>query len=70
MAVRGIVMADILKTAEQFVRRACECHRLEEQLLALAYQEIWPVLRKQSSAKGATTKSDARRRVDAESRRA
>ena len=61
-------MADVPKGPERPLRRICECHRLEDQLLALAYQEIWPVLRKQISTKGATKKSIPR--VEAETRRA
>ena len=39
-------MADVPKTAERPLQRACECHRLEDQLLDLAYREAWPQVRK------------------------
>ena len=39
-------MADIRKAPDRRVLRACERHRLEEQLLALAYEHIRPVVRR------------------------
>ena len=31
---------------QRLVRRCFEAHRLEEELLALAYEQIWPQLRR------------------------
>jgi hypothetical protein len=63
-------MADVPKGPERPLQRICECHRFEDQLLALAYQAIWPVLRKQTSTKGATTTKKSVARLEAKSRRA
>jgi len=39
-------MADRRKVPDRRVLRSCERHRLEEQLLAMAYEEIRPVIRR------------------------
>jgi hypothetical protein len=38
-------MEDLRKTPERCLRQCFEGHRLEEQLLAMAYEEIRPVIR-------------------------
>jgi hypothetical protein len=38
------------------VQRAFECHRLEEELWSLAYQQLEPVIRRKTPASGAKTK--------------
>jgi hypothetical protein len=48
-------MADDRRTRDRRVQRSCECHRLEDQLWSLAYQQLWPVIRKQPKAKGTPT---------------
>jgi hypothetical protein len=45
-------MADDRKTQDRPVQRAFECHRLEQQLCSLAYEELWPVIRKRTRAAG------------------
>jgi hypothetical protein len=37
------------------VQRCYERHRMEEQLWSLAYQQVWPVIRKKPRASGAQT---------------
>ena len=46
-------MADDRKTQDRPVQRRYECHRLEEQLWSLAFQQVWPVIRKKPKASGA-----------------
>jgi hypothetical protein len=46
-------MADDRKTPDRPVQRCFEGQRLEEQLWSLAYQELWPVIRKKTTANGA-----------------
>lgn len=47
-------MEDRRKTPERRVLHRFEGHRLEEQLLALAYEQIWPVIRERSRRPAAT----------------
>ena len=60
---RGNVMADIRKTPQRPVRRSSECHRLEDQLWSLAYQVLWPVIRKKTKATHATKKQPSHERI-------
>lgn len=48
-------MADDRKTQDRFLYRCYECHRLEEQLWSLAYEQVWPVIRGKPKTIGATT---------------
>ncbi len=48
-------MADDRKTHDRPVHRCYECHRLEEQLWSLAYEQLWPVIRRKPKANGAPT---------------
>lgn len=48
-------MADDRKTQDRPVHRGYECHRLEEQLWFLAYEQVWPVIRRNPKANGAPT---------------
>jgi hypothetical protein len=49
-------MADDRKTQDRPVQRSYERHRLEEQLWSLAYQYVWPVIRKASKTNGHNAK--------------
>jgi hypothetical protein len=49
-------MADDRKTRDRPLQRSFERHRVEEQLWSLAYQQVWPVIRKKPKASGAKTK--------------
>jgi hypothetical protein len=49
-------MADDRKIRDHPVQRSFECHRLEEQLWSLAYQQLRPVIRRKTRASGAKTK--------------
>lgn len=49
-------MADDRKTQDRLVLRSFERHRLEEQLLSLAFHHVWSVIRKMPKASGANTK--------------
>ena len=46
-------MADERKAKDRPVHRCCECHRLEEQIWSLAYEQVWAVIRKKTKASGA-----------------
>jgi len=59
-------MADDGRTRDRPVRRSFECHRLEEQLWSMAYQQICPVIRQRTKASGTNSKS----RYDKPTRRA
>ena len=39
-------MEDNRKTPERALQRGFECNRLEEQLWAAAYEQIWPLIRR------------------------
>jgi hypothetical protein len=39
-------MDDTGKAPERALQRGFECNRLEEQLWATAYEQIWPIIRK------------------------
>ena len=39
-------MEDRRESQERTLCRCYQCHRLEEQLWALAYEQVWPVIRK------------------------
>jgi hypothetical protein len=39
-------MEDNRKSPERSVQRSFECTRLEEQLWAMAYEELWPVVQR------------------------
>jgi len=46
------------KAPERTLQRCFECSRLEEQLWAMAYEQIWPVIRhslKRSASQGRQT---------------
>jgi hypothetical protein len=47
-------MEDRRKTPERCVRQCFEGHRLEEQLLAMAYEQIQPVIRQRPRWPAAT----------------
>jgi hypothetical protein len=49
-------MADDRKTRDRPLQRSFERQRLEEQLWSLAYQQVWPVIRKKPKASGSKTK--------------
>jgi hypothetical protein len=49
-------MADDRKTPDRPVQRCFEGHRLEEQLWSLAYQQLWPVIRRKRTADAAKSK--------------
>jgi hypothetical protein len=49
-------MADDRKMRERPVQRAFECHRLEEQLWSMAYQQLRPVIRRKIQASDGKTK--------------
>jgi hypothetical protein len=50
-------MADDRKTLERPLQRTFECHRLQEQLWSLAYQRLWPLIRRKIPARGAKTQT-------------
>ena len=52
----GTVMADDRKTHDRVVRRSFECHRLEEQLWSLAYQQVLAMIRQKTKANGVQSK--------------
>jgi hypothetical protein len=39
-------MEDSRKSGERRLRRCYQCNRLEEELWAMAYGEVWPLIRK------------------------
>ncbi len=39
-------MEDAPKRGDRRLRRVYECHRLEDQLWDLAYEELWPQIRR------------------------
>jgi len=41
-------MADERKRRDRLVQRGFECHRLEDELWSLAYEQILPVIRKRA----------------------
>jgi hypothetical protein len=43
-------MEDNHLVAERSVQRRFEAHRLEDQLWALAYEQVWPLLRRSLSS--------------------
>jgi hypothetical protein len=49
-------MADERTSQDRPVHRCCEVQCLEEQLWSLAYECVFPVVRKRSRASGPTTK--------------
>jgi hypothetical protein len=42
---------------DRLLQRCAECHRLEEQLLSLAYQQVCPTIRRKTKQHGARSKS-------------
>ena len=46
-------MADDRKAQDRPVQRSYECHRLEEQLWSLAYEQVLPVIHRKPKASGA-----------------
>jgi hypothetical protein len=40
------MMEDKGKAPERMLQRGFECSRLEEQLWAMAYEQIWPMIRR------------------------
>jgi hypothetical protein len=55
-------MADDRKTRDRPVQRWSERQRLEEQLWSLAYEQVWPVIRKKPKAGGAKANQQPRQR--------
>jgi hypothetical protein len=55
-------MAGERKAQERVLRRSFERHRLEEQLLSLAYQEVWPRIRNRPKANAAQSNQLRRER--------
>jgi hypothetical protein len=49
-------MAGERKALDRALQRSYELHRLEEELWSLAYQHVWPAIRKKPKAKDAQTK--------------
>ena len=49
-------MAGERKAQDRALQRSFECHRLEEQMWSLAYQEVWPVIRQKPKAERRQTK--------------
>jgi hypothetical protein len=43
---RRIVMEDDGKVNQRRMMRCYECNRLEDEVWALAYEQVWPVVRK------------------------
>ena len=49
------------KPDERRLRRRYQCNRLEEELLAMAYGEVWPVIRKVLTVQQPADRADQRR---------
>jgi len=54
-------MEDNRKSDERRLRRCYQCNRLEEELWAMAYGEVWPLIRKTLTVQQPPDSADQRR---------
>jgi hypothetical protein len=54
-------MEDNRKSDERRLRRCYQCNRLEEELWAMAYGEVWPLIRKALTVQQWSESADQRR---------
>lgn len=54
-------MEDNRKRDERRLRRCYQCNRLEEELLAMAYGEVWPLIRRVLTVQQPSDSADQRR---------
>lgn len=54
-------MEDKHPSRERKLRRCYQCNRFEEELWSLAYEEVWPLIRKALTAQRSGANTDQRR---------